>query len=71
MLGAAVVAAGAGTVFGLSAKSAAGDIGTATTQSQYDASKDHAQGLAKTATVAWIASGVLAAAGVGLLVWKF
>jgi tetratricopeptide (TPR) repeat protein len=69
LVGASVVAAGAGTIFGFSAKSSAADWTDATTAATWQSAKSSAQSDATLANVSWIAAGVLAAAGIATLVF--
>jgi tetratricopeptide (TPR) repeat protein len=69
LVGVSVAAAGAGTVFGLSAKSSGSDWVSATTPAAWQSAQDDAHSKATVATVSWIAAGVLAAAGVATLLF--
>lgn len=70
-LSAGLAAGCAGVALGLGATSAADELAGQKTPEQYASKLADAQGKAKTATAAWVAAGVLAAAGVALLVYQF
>ena len=67
VLGGGVVAAGVGTVFGLRNKSATSDYRSAQTAAARLSAHDQAASSATIANVSFIASGLLLAAGLGLL----
>lgn len=64
--GAGVAAVGGGVLLGLSAKDAASTYDATPSQATYD----HAMGLQTKTNVMLIAGGVVAAAGVGLVIWQ-
>lgn len=65
-IGASVVAAGAGAYFGAKNLSATSDWRAARTAQDSAAARDRSQSAARSANIAWAASGVLAATGLGL-----
>jgi len=69
LIGASVVVAGAGTIFGLGAKSADADWAAATTQQSWQSARNSAQSKATLATISWVAAGVLAAGGLATLLF--
>ena len=66
-IGAGVLAGGAGTYFGVKNLSATSDWRAATTPVAITDAHNRARSAATMATIAWVAAGVLASVGVGLL----
>lgn len=67
LIGVSIAGAGVGTIFGLGAKSSTAAWGADTNTAAYQSDMSSAQSKATIANVAWISAGVLAAAGLTLV----
>jgi hypothetical protein len=69
LVGAGVVAAGAGTYFGTKNLSATSEWRAATAPAAITDARNRANSAATSATIAWVAAGVLASVGLGLVLF--